>query len=33
VQGTLSGDSMPQFEYAYNSGMHMNRPNMTKVNG
>lgn len=33
VQGTIAGDSMPQFQYAYNSGMHMNRPNATRVNG
>lgn len=31
VQGTMSGDAMPQFEYEYNSGGHMNRPNPTVV--
>jgi hypothetical protein len=31
VQGTMSGDGMPQFEYEYNSGAHMNRPNPTVV--
>ena len=32
VQGSMSGDGMPQFEYEYNSGMHMNRQNATVVN-
>lgn len=31
LQGTMSGESMPQFEYAYGSGGHMNRPNPTVV--
>lgn len=31
VQGSMSGDRMPQFEYSYNSGGHMNRPNATVV--
>jgi hypothetical protein len=32
VQGSMSGDHMPQFEYAFNTGAHMNRPNPTVVN-
>lgn len=32
VQGSMSGDAMPQFEYAFNTGAHMNRPNPTVVN-
>jgi hypothetical protein len=32
VQGSMSGDGMPQFEYEQNSGMHMNRQNATVVN-
>jgi len=32
VQGAMSGDAMPQFEYAFNTGAHMNRPNPTVVN-
>ena len=31
VQGAVSGDGMPQFEYEYNTGGHMNRPNPTVV--
>ena len=31
VQGSMSGDGMPQWEYEYNSGGHMNRPNPTVV--
>lgn len=31
VQGATSGDGMPQFEYSFNSGGHMNRPNATVV--
>lgn len=31
VQGAMSGDGMPQFEYAFNTGAHMNRPNPTVV--
>lgn len=31
VQGAMAGDGMPQFEYEYNSGGHMNRPNPTVV--
>lgn len=31
VQGSMSGDGMPSFEYAFNSGAHMNRPNPTVV--
>lgn len=31
VQGSMAGDGMPQFEYSYNSGAHMNRPNPTVV--
>lgn len=31
VQGAVSGDGMPQFEYEYNTGAHMNRPNPTVV--
>jgi hypothetical protein len=33
VQGTTSGDGMPEFEYTYNSGAHMNRPNPVRVDG
>ena len=32
VQGSVAGDSMPMFEYEYNTGGHMNRPNPTVVN-
>lgn len=32
VQGSMAGDAMPAFEYEYNSGAHMNRPNPTVVN-
>ena len=32
VQGSVAGDSMPYFEYEYNTGGHMNRPNPTVVN-
>lgn len=32
VQGSMSGDGMPQFEYEQNSGMKMNRQNATVVN-
>lgn len=31
VQGAVAGDGMPQFEYEYNTGAHMNRPNPTVV--
>lgn len=31
VQGAMSGDGMPQFEYEFNTGGHMNRPNPTVV--
>jgi len=31
VQGSMSGDGMPMFEYEYNTGGHMNRPNPTVV--
>lgn len=31
VQGSMSGDGMPQFEYAYNNGMIQKRPNPTVV--
>ena len=31
VQGATAGDGMPRFEYEYNSGGHMNRPNATVV--
>jgi hypothetical protein len=27
----MSGDGMPQWEYEYNTGGHMNRPNPTVV--
>lgn len=33
VQGSMSGDGMPTFEYAYNSGGHMNRPAAARVSG
>lgn len=33
VQGAQSGDGMPTFEYAYNSGAHQARPNAVRVNG
>lgn len=33
VQGAGSGEGMPTFEYAYNSGLHQARPNATVVNG
>jgi hypothetical protein len=33
VQGSMSGDGMPTFEYAYNSGAHMNRPAAARVSG
>jgi len=32
VQGAMAGDGMPSFEYEYNTGGHMNRPNPTVVN-
>ena len=32
VQGSMAGDGMPTFEYEYNTGAHMNRPNATVVN-
>lgn len=32
VQGSMSGDGMPQFEYVYGSGGYMKRPNPTVVN-
>ena len=31
VQGAVAGDGMPTFEYEYNTGGHMNRPNATVV--
>lgn len=31
VQGSMSGDVMPQFEMVYNNGMHQARPNKTVV--
>ena len=31
VQGAMAGDGMPTFEYEYNTGAHMNRPNPTVV--
>lgn len=31
VQGAVAGDGMPSFEYEYNTGGHMNRPNPTVV--
>ena len=31
VQGSVAGDAMPYFEYEYNTGGHMNRPNPTVV--
>lgn len=31
VQGSMSGDGMPQWEYEYNTGGRMNRPNPTVV--
>lgn len=31
VKGATAGDMMPTFEYVYNTGMHMNRPNPTVV--
>jgi hypothetical protein len=33
VQGSMAGDGMPMFEMTYNTGMHMNRPNPTRVDG
>lgn len=32
VQGAMAGDGMPSFEYEYNTGGRMNRPNPTVVN-
>jgi hypothetical protein len=31
VQGAVAGDAQPSFEYAYNTGMHMNRPAPTRI--
>lgn len=31
VQGSMSGDMMPQFEMVYNNGMHQARPNKTVI--
>ncbi len=31
VQGSMAGDAMPYFEMEYNTGGHMNRPNVTVV--
>lgn len=31
VQGSMSGDAEPAFEYAYNSGLHQARPNAVRV--
>lgn len=31
VEGAMAGDGMPQWEYSYNDGGHMNRPNPTVV--
>lgn len=33
VQGSVSGERPPSFEYAYNSGAHQSRPNKTVVSG
>lgn len=33
VDGATAGDGMPTFEMTMNSGMHMNRPNPTRVDG
>jgi len=33
VQGSMSGDGMPTFEYAYNSGAHANRPAAARISG
>jgi hypothetical protein len=33
VQGSMSGDGQPTFEYAYNSGMHQARPSAVRVSG
>lgn len=33
VQGTAAGDGPRRWEHAYNSGMHMNRPNAVRVDG
>lgn len=33
VQGSMSGDGMPSFEYAYNSGGRANRPAAARVSG
>jgi hypothetical protein len=33
VQGSGSGDGQPQFEYAFNSGLHQNRPSPVRVDG
>lgn len=31
VQGAMAGDQMPFFEHEFNTGGHMNRPNVTVV--
>lgn len=31
VQGSMAGDGMPQFEYSFNSGAHVDRMNPTVV--
>ena len=31
VQGSMSGEGQPSFEYAYNSGLHQNRPNAVRL--
>jgi hypothetical protein len=33
VTGTVAGDGPRRWEQAYNSGMHMNRPNAVRVDG
>jgi hypothetical protein len=33
VQGSVAGNGMPSFEYAYNPGTHTNRPNKVTVSG
>lgn len=33
VQGTVAGNGMPTFEYAYNSGLHQERPSAVRVSG
>jgi len=33
VQGSMSGNGMPTFEYAFNSGLQQGRPAATRVSG